>query len=255
MDAADLDEMGSAGLPVGLFSCLAAMGHSTRNRLSALAAVVADSSDDPGHNHPAPKPIPSAAAGELRESVEACTQAAEMLSLIRKGNVAARELGIIDFVPEMGRSRHSHATSLSAAVRRTRAGSSAPPSVGDRAGQPPTAAAPSKPIQRRGTQLSIEPVLDVHVPRAKRSIRGGSARAHKRQLQDAGDERKGKRLKSCAEEATGACEPAPRVVVHDSADEMESDSDFDIKGTLAVQMPRRHAQVWFIDSPLFSAPE
>ena len=237
---AEPHETGADAPPAGLFSCLAAMGHHTRTRLFALAAVVPHSPDGPGQPvAAAPDPMPSAAAGERREP------AAEAPVLSRRGNVAARELGIVDFVAQMGRSRHSDAATHSSAVRRTRAASSGPPPDGDRAAQTPTATAatPSQPqSQRRDTQLSIEPVLYVHVPRAKRSIRVGSARAQKRLFPGAVEEPMVKRLKLSAGTRTAACEPAARVV-QDSAEEFESDEDFDMKSTLAVHRRAQTGQV------------
>ena len=236
--AGEQQETASASVPAGLLSCPAAMGHNTRTRVSACAAVVPHSPGSSGHPvAAAPDPVPYAAAGERRES---CAHAAEAPAVPRKvGNVAARELGIVDFVAQMGRSRQSDAATHSAPVRRTRAACpSAPPLDGSRAAQAPTVTAATlvQPhSQRRDTQLSIEPVLDVHVPRAKRSVRGGCASAQKRLLPDAGDGPTRKRLKQSAAGASAACGAAARVFQDDSAEDFESDEDFDMKTTLAVQ--------------------
>ena len=85
-------------------------------------------------------------------------------------------------------------------------------------------------------------MLYVHVPRAKRSIRVGSARAQKRLFPGAVEEPMVKRLKLSAGTRTAACEPAARVV-QDSAEEFESDEDFDMKSTLAVHRRAQTGQV------------
>jgi hypothetical protein len=238
-------DMSSAGSPAVLFSCLAAMGHSTRNRLSALAAVVSDSPDADGLFHPVAG-IPGKITPAAGDRGVASAKAAAASVPSKKRNVAARELGIsADFALDIGGSRQSNAVASMSALCRTRAGSSAPPSVTDRtAAQPPAAtAATPRQHQRNGCRslLSVEPVLDVHVPRAKRSTRSGSAQlcteAQKRQLQDAGGMRKGKRLKISAEDVK--TEAAVHRAVYDSEEEMQSDSDIDMKSNLCVH----HGQV------------
>lgn len=216
-------ERQSAG---GLFSCLAALGHNTRHRLSALAAVVAAPSDGCGQvdlDEADPDPMPSAAACVQRDS--SAQPAQKRPAHVRKHSIAVRELGIDGAVEDLSNS--GEATATHATARRTRACSTVPPLLEDTATVQPKVNATRSKLQSR-EQSPCAFMEPGSVPRAKRSPRrGASERPRKRPMHDSSETRSTKRMRASTKDATAARDAVPNLAAHDAdaVDRAASDTD------------------------------